>query len=64
MFVVMSLSMEHVTHLHGSIEASHRRVDEPSDNSVQDEGENLQRRKRKKKKLSTRIDHTTGLSSV
>lgn len=41
----MLYSSEHVTHLHGSVEASNRRVDEASDNSVQDERQNLRKRR-------------------
>lgn len=43
----MPLCFECVTHLHSSIEASDCRVDEASDDSVQDEGQNLKRVKKK-----------------
>lgn len=58
---------EHVTHLHSSIEASDCRVDEASDNGVQDKGQNLQRKHEKHKiyfPLSIRSDHRVGLSSL
>lgn len=44
----MPLSFEHVRHLHSSIEASNSRVDEASDNSVQDKGQNLKSRRKKR----------------
>lgn len=45
--IIFFLSFEHIRHLHSSIEASDCRVDEASDNSVQDKGQNLKRRRKK-----------------
>lgn len=40
---ILALSFDHVTHLHSSVQASDCGVDEASDNSVQDKGQNLKR---------------------
>lgn len=52
--IVLPLDFEHVTHLHSSIEASDCRVDETSDDGVQDEGQNLKRRRKKENFFSIR----------